>query len=275
MTDDDISLAEYIRAIRADWRLVGILTGAAAVLSIITTLALTEIFRAEAGIVESGSAGGGSAGSSAMLSQVGGIAGLAGIDIGALGGTTDNAAAILRSRMLVEEFVARNELLPVLFANNWNSGDRPTLWLGVRRFRDDVLTIREDVTTGVTYVTIDWTDSHTAAAWANGLVALTNEIVRDRDLERAERNIAFLKAELERTSVVEMQRVLYNLIESEMKTIMLANANPEYAFSMVDPAVAPEVRAFPHRALLVIIGTVLGAFVALVMVLVRLLVRRG
>lgn len=274
MTEDEISLAEYVNSVRADWRVVAAFTGAAAVLSIITALMLTEVFRAEAGIVQAGETGG-SFGSSAMLSQFGGIAGLAGIDIGALGGQADNASAILKSRMLVEEFIERNDLLPILFADDWDSDDRPTLWFGVRKFREDVMSIREDVTLGVTYVTIDWTDPVIAAGWANGIVALTNEIVRNRDRETAERNIAFLNEEIERANVVELQRVLYSLVEAEMKTVMLANANPEYAFSMVDPAVVPEVRAFPHRSLIVIIGTMLGGFLALIVVLVRLIMRRG
>jgi hypothetical protein len=40
--------------------------------------------------------------------------------------------------------------------------------------------------------------------------------------------------------------VLYNLIESETKTLMLANARVEYAFTVVDPAVVPGATCQPQ-----------------------------
>jgi LPS O-antigen subunit length determinant protein (WzzB/FepE family) len=51
---------------------------------------------------------------------------------------------------------------------------------------------------------------------------------------------------------------MYNLIETETKTLMLANARVEYAFTVVDPAVAPEIRTSPKRKLIVLSGGVLG-----------------
>jgi uncharacterized protein involved in exopolysaccharide biosynthesis len=38
--------------------------------------------------------------------------------------------------------------------------------------------------------------------------------------------------------------------------------------------VPPELRSFPHRALLAAIGTTLGGFLALMVILVRLVIRR-
>jgi uncharacterized protein involved in exopolysaccharide biosynthesis len=139
---------------------------------------------------------------------------------------------------------------------------------------EDVLVIEEDPVTGVIRVTTEWEDPEIAAAWANGLVVLANQIVRNRDLTDAERSVAYLQTEIGKTNIVGLQQVLYSLIESEMKTIMLAKVKEEYAFAVVDPAVPPELRSFPHRALLVAIGTTLGGFLALMVILVRLVIRR-
>jgi len=54
--------------------------------------------------------------------------------------------------------------------------------------------------------------------------------------------------------------VIYNLIESQIQTLMLANARDEYAFTVVDPAVAPETRTSPRRKLIVLSGGALGVF---------------
>ena len=50
------------------------------------------------------------------------------------------------------------------------------------------------------------------------------------------RNIQYLKDQIAKTDVVQLQGVMYSLVEAEMKTLMLANARSEYAFTVVDPA---------------------------------------
>jgi len=278
----DITLLEFWRALRLDWRWVAGIVSVAAVLSVAVALILTPKFRGEVVIVEAGQ--GPSAGvPAAMLGQLGGLAGLAGVDLSGLRDRTGSAMAILNSRMLVEEFISRNKLLPILFSDEWDAAagewttapeDTPTLWLGVRKFIEDVRRIEEDAVTGVVRVIIEWENPEMAAAWANGLVELANQIVRTRDLEDAERSVEYLQSEIAKTNILGLQQVLYSLVETEMKTIMLANVKEEYAFAVIDPAVPPELRSFPHRALLAAIGTTLGGFLALMVILVRLVIRR-
>lgn len=278
----DITVLEFWRAVRLDWRWLAGITAVAALLSIAIAFILTPRYRGEVAIIEPAEGRGGTA-SAALLGQLGGLAGMAGINLAGLKEGDRSARAVLNSRMLVEEFISRNKLLPVLFSEDWdaNAGewttapdDSPTTWLGVKKFVEDVLVIEEDPVTGVIRVTTEWEDPEIAAAWANGLVVLANQIVRNRDLTDAERSVAYLQTEIGKTNIVGLQQVLYSLIESEMKTIMLAKVKEEYAFAVVDPAVPPELRSFPHRALLVAIGTTLGGFLALMVILVRLVIRR-
>jgi LPS O-antigen subunit length determinant protein (WzzB/FepE family) len=63
--------------------------------------------------------------------------------------------------------------------------------------------------------------------------------------------------------------VMYKLIESETKTLMLANGRKDYAFAVIDSAVAPEIRTSPRRTLMVLLGTVLGFFVGVMISLAR------
>jgi len=121
-----------------------------------------------------------------------------------------------------------------------------------------ILTIGEDDVGGITTITIEWTDPAVAARWANDYVALANEIIRTQAREEAERNIEYLNQQISQTNVVGLQRVMYNLIEAETKTLMLANARSEFAFSSVDPAVTPEVRSKPKRKIVVLSGIAIG-----------------
>src|SRR6185437_9202909 len=74
---------------------------------------------------------------SSAISQFGGLAALAGLT-GANRGSTAVALATLQSRVLTEQFIAQNNLLPILYPKKWNPqthawrthnlSDTPTLW---------------------------------------------------------------------------------------------------------------------------------------------------
>lgn len=257
--ESDIRLIDAWRSLRMHWRLFSSIVFAFAVASVIFALTMTPVFRAETSIVLIEDSG--AAGRSALLAQFGGLAGLAGVNLAGLAGGTNTAAVMLNSRTLIQEFIQRENLLPVLFDQTDQPSDRQTLWRAVKHFQQ-LYDVNEDVQTGLITVRIEWTDPQVAASWANQLVDLANELLRQRDLADAQRNIGYLKKQLAQTNVVELQQVIYSLIETEMKTLMLANARDEYAFKVIDEAVVPEVRERPKRKQLVILGTLLGCIVA-------------
>lgn len=266
----EIDLREVWSIWRAQWHWIVGITLAFALLALVFALTATPRFRAE--VVISEVKDGGAGGPVSLAGQLGGLANLVGVNLGALDGTSQLSMAVLRSRMLVEEFIRRNQLLPSLLARA--GPDAPaTLWHGVNSFQEDVLLIQQDPRTGLVTVAITWTDAATAARWANDLVALTNEIVRARALQNAERNISYLRKQIDQTPVVELQRVMYNLIETETKTLMLANVREDYAFVVVDPAVPPEIRVSPKRTLMVVLGTLVGGFLGLMFAFARATVR--
>ena len=228
-------------------------------LSVWYALAATEKFRAEVVITEAHDEDMGGSGSS-ITGQLGGLASLAGLDM-ANNPQDRDSQGVLNSRRLIEEFIKKENLLRVLVPR---TGPRSTLWFAVKRFKDRVVTIREDKRSNLTTVGIDWTDEKTAAQWANDFVALCNELVRARTLNESSRNIAYLNEQLAKTNVVDIQRALDDLIESEMKKLMLANGRTEYAFTIIDPAVPPEIRNSPQRVLVVIVGFALGLLIGIV-----------
>jgi LPS O-antigen subunit length determinant protein (WzzB/FepE family) len=67
---------------------------------------------------------------------------------------------------------------------------------------------------------------------------------------------------------------MYDLIGSETKTLMLANARIDYALRVVDPAVTPEARVRPKRKLMVLTGVAIGLFLGCLFVFARDTVRR-
>lgn len=72
-----------------------------------------------------------------------------------------------------------------------------------------------------------------------------------------------------------MQQVFYQLIESETRTVMLANAQREYVFKTIDPAVVPQEKSAPKRALIAVLATMLGGILGVFVVLIRAFIRNG
>jgi uncharacterized protein involved in exopolysaccharide biosynthesis len=256
---DEISV---ISVLRVAWRykyLIAAVAAVCAAIAVVLALTATLIYRAEIVVTHTASSANGLGG---LARQFSGLAGIAGINLKNDG--TEEAQAVLRSRHLSEQFVRANDLTATLLANS----DKNTLWYAVDRFREKVLSIREDKDEGTTTIAVQWTDPVVAARWANDYVALANEIMRTRALDESSRNIKYLEDQIAKTNVVELQRVMYQVVEDETKTHMLANVRKEYAFAIVDPAVPPEKRVWPKRSLMVLTGAVLGIVLGTLLALV-------
>ena len=85
----------------------------------------------------------------------------------------------------------------------------------------------------------------------------------------AQQSIDYLTDQLEKTQIVALEQVFYTLIEEQTKTIMLANSRPEYVFKTIDPAIVPEQKSGPKRALICILGVLLGGMFSVMIVLIR------
>jgi uncharacterized protein involved in exopolysaccharide biosynthesis len=55
---------------------------------------------------------------------------------------------------------------------------------------------------------------------------------------------------------------------------MLAEVQEEFIFKVVDPAVIPELKSSPKRALICVLGTLLGGMLSVVIVLVGFALRK-
>ncbi len=225
------------------------------VIATILALTATPMYRAQVVVTQVRDTGGLGAAAGSLMGQLGGLASIAGLGLNANGPDAERPA-VLASRGLVEAFVKTYKLAPLL------NGDAKgaTEWFAVERFRRTLLDIHEEKLKGTTTITIDWRDPQVASRWANDFVGLANNLLRERAIQESTRNIDFLHKQLEQTTVVEIEHVMYQLIENETKNLMLAHGRVEYAFTVVDPAVPPEVRFSPRRTLMVISGLFIGGF---------------
>lgn len=267
----------------AAWRGKWIIVACAVLLAVLAGVAaflMTPRYRAEIVVIPVKADDARSALSS-MVGQFGGLASLAGVSLGG-GSNKDEYLQYLRSNTFTARFIEDERLLPVLFADQWDAqalrwdvddpADVPTLADGVRRFNRDVRAVQEERRTGIVTLTVVWADRELAARWANLLVERANRDLRDRAIKEAQASIDYLDLELAKTSVIELRQAIYRLVESQIKTVMFASARPEYAFKVIDPAVAPDADDVvrPKKLAMILIGAVLGGGAGFLLVLWRL-----
>jgi uncharacterized protein involved in exopolysaccharide biosynthesis len=269
--DDKLDVLALISLLTTYWRTVLVSTVVFGIAALAYAFLATPIFRAEITVTVVKERGG-EEGSSGLSGQISDIANLAGVNIGE-NSDEDAYKAVLNSRHLIQVFIERYGVLPILAHGKPKA---PSLWNGVAFFHDNVLIIKDDTRKSVTIIAINWTDPVVAARWANDFVALANELIRTKALEQSKRNVEYLKEQTANTTAIEVQHALFSLVESETKKLMLANERIEYAFAVADPAVAPEIRSSPKRTLVLLAGLALGLFVgfSIAFVRARLAVRR-
>jgi len=100
-------------------------------------------------------------------------------------------------------------------------------------------------------------------------VLAVNLYLQQRQLRRINKNIQYLEEQIEITSVAEMRQIFFTLIEEQVKSKMLVEASPDYAFITVSEAMVPEERSQPKRQLIVILAALLGMMVSVVIALAR------
>jgi uncharacterized protein involved in exopolysaccharide biosynthesis len=207
-------------------------------------------------------------GLNSVVSQFGGLAALAGLSQNT-DPTKSESLAVLESEALTEQYIQRNNLLPILFRSKWDSQRNtwnetnpkkiPTLWKANQLFKKEIRTVSSDTKSGLVSLTISWTDANTAAKWANDLVRMTNDYRRGKAIEESERNIAYLTTEAGKTDVVGVKQAIYSILQTEISKMMLARGNEEYSLKVVDPAVPPEKPSSPRP----ILWTVLAFFISI------------
>jgi uncharacterized protein involved in exopolysaccharide biosynthesis len=211
------------------------------------------------------------------LAQLGGLAELTDA-AGTGGGARAQALATLQSDILIGRYIREQNLLPVLYARRWDASKQawkvgdpkkvPTIWQATEYF-SDIRTVADDKKTGLIVIAVTWTDPVLAAKWANDLVQLSNDYMRQKAVNEAQVNMAYLRQQADKTNIVEMRTVIYRLMQEELKNAMTAQGNREFAFKVIDPAVPPEKPSYPKVVFWTLGGFVGGLLISMLFVVAR------
>jgi uncharacterized protein involved in exopolysaccharide biosynthesis len=279
---DEISLKDLASEFwRAKWVVIAVTLGGACLAGGVAAV-LPEKYEATAVVspVSSNSPG---ARLANQASSLGGLASLIGVSVGSDSNRSESIA-VLQSEALTERYITENNLLPVLFASKWDAAQKrwknsdaskhPTPWKGSRVFAV-IRKVVDDKRTGLVTITVTWTDAVAAAKWANGLVKMANDELRNKAIAESEQHIAYLTAEAQKTDVAQVRAAIYTVLESEIKNVMLAKGPGDYALKVLDPAIAPELKASPRISLWALAGFSVGLILSGAWIFVRSAGRAG
>ncbi|TWX54040.1 Wzz/FepE/Etk N-terminal domain-containing protein [Colwellia hornerae] len=293
--DDEIDLGQLWRAIWAGKIVIMVISFIFAVASVTYALSKPDIYKASVLLSPTASEGGG--GLAGLSGQFGGLASLAGINLGGSGGDkTTLALEIIKSRSFIETFISKHNLLvPLMAAKKWNiSNDEliydkdlydidknkwlrevkapkkvePSPWESFKAF-SKLLSVSQDKATSMVTIELSFFSPNVAKQWLIWLVEDLNNFVREQDQQNSQNSIDYLTKQLEKTQVTNMETVFYQLIEEQTKNMMLTQVNKEYVLKTIDPAQVPDRKDQPKRALIVVLGTILGGILSVIIVLIR------
>ncbi|KYL32701.1 lipopolysaccharide biosynthesis protein [Pseudoalteromonas tetraodonis] len=296
IADDEIDLRELFTAIwQGKWIIIAITT-LFAVASVFYAINQPNIYKSEALLAPAEQDQQGGLG--ALAGQFGGLASLAGVNLGAGGGVdkTQMALEVLKSRQFTSEFIKKHNILPDLMAaKTWNRETNtviydeelyiaeqnkwirkvelpfkpePSMQEAYKEF-SKIITTNKNTETGMVTVAIEHVSPYIAQKWVNWLIQDINSTMKLRDVVEANKSTDFLTKQIQQTKIADIRAVLYKLVEEQTKTIMFANVRDEYVFKNIDPAVVPEEKSSPKRALIVVLAIMLGGMLSMMIVLLR------
>ena len=231
---------------------------------------LPTIYKAEVLMIPAG--GGLSNRLGGLSNRLGGLADMAGVSLGgsSAGIEGEQALARLKTRSFLINHVKEKNLKPILFANQWSQSGG--VWINEEPSdREASELLLGMITTymnpkdkaGLVIFSLEWEDPaspNKIADMTNNLVSSMNFNAKQRAIVEAKNSISFLEKELEQTSILKSQTILYSMIEQQMQKIMLANIRDEFVFTVIDLAVIPNKPESSPALKILFVAVIFGLF---------------
>jgi hypothetical protein len=131
----------------------------------------------------------------------------------------------------------------------------------------NMLKISEEKNNSFVILSINHSSPTIAKKWVDVIVKNINESMREIDIKNAQSSIKFLNESTKSMNIQSIKEVISSLLESQMQILMFASSSNDYVFKVIDSPIVPEKKSSPNRALICILGTILGGFLGLLYVL--------
>ena len=287
--DDEIDIRELFSTLWLNKKFILILTGIFAVLSVIYSLSLTNLYTSQALLVPTSL-------NSNSTSQYKALASVAGVNLGDSSPDVTLAIAFINSKKIIRQLIKHESFLPDLMAaKKWHIKSNSIIydddlydkknkkWVREVDFPfqqvpseqeafalfSKQINISEDKKNQLVTLSVEHISPSVAQQWAEWIIDEANMMVANLRIEEAESSINYLNEQIKLTPYAELRTLFFNLIQQNTQNMMLAKVSTQYALTIIDPPLIPEIKSNPKRALICILGTLLGGMLSLLIILVR------
>ncbi|MFT5224900.1 MAG: hypothetical protein ACI8XX_000647 [Polaribacter sp.] len=166
----------------------------------------------------------------------------------------DRHLARMESFGFISWFITQQNLLPWLYARDWDEGNKkwkegtePDMREAVKALKTKTLYISIDKKTDLINIRMTAGLPDRAAYLANEFVQAFNLYVRNLEAEELKNRRLYLERRLTEVSNTEIHRSIYRLLEAQLAVESLINARANYPLEMIQPATEPLFESHPNR----------------------------
>lgn len=261
INENHIDLLDILKILNKNKLKIGIFSFTFFILGIFYSLSLPNLYKSEVILTTSEPI-------SNSFGNLSGIASLAGLGVDLQTDKASIAMEKLKSMSFFERFIEKYDVLVPLHATKyWDSNSKKIIfddtiynsstkeWLleedlklqnSFSKFHSHV-NIFKASRTGFVTIEVKHKSPYIAKDWAENLVKEINDVQRKSDMDKAIQSIEYLKDEIRKTQLIGVKTSLNNLIEEQLKTVMVAKSNTEYVFEVLSNAYVNEKKFEPNR----------------------------
>jgi uncharacterized protein involved in exopolysaccharide biosynthesis len=290
--EDEIDLSVLITALfQGKWIIIGF-TSIASIIVVLYSLSLPNIYKAEALLVPISSnenVGG-------NIQELGGLASLAGISLSEGSDTSAIALEKLQSLSFFEEILLPQINLPDLMAvESWDpysnsiTYDKEIYDDSTKTWTREITSLQTpepsaqesftafmehigaltDIKTRLITISAKHQSPFIAKQWADLVIKELNIFYREKDKKEATFAVDYLNEQISRTRLSEVKLVIAEVLAQQIQTLSLIEANENYVFDFIDPPAVMEKKSEPRRAIICIVGALIGGFLGAIVALFR------
>lgn len=293
--DGELDLLELLDVILKGRVTIALVTAFFSVTMLIYSLSIPNIYKSEAKLapVEV------SSNISNLMKNYGTLASFAGVNLPNEDADSNSVQALekLKSLSFFENNFLPNIFLPNLMAfDSWNPSSNSIQYknnlydsenhIWVRKvsfpkniipsaqesfitFKENHFSIIEDANSGLLTLSVKHQSPYIAKNWAELIVKEINLFYRLKDKLEAQKAVNYLNEQIKETNFAEIKEVLAELLQQETQKLTLIEVNESYVFDFIDPPAVMELKSEPARALICILGALLGFILGVAITLIR------
>ena len=279
---EDITISHFLNILWQKKLFILVLTCTFAISSVYYSLSLNNYYKSSSLLVVISESDQNN--QSSLMSQYSGLASMAGINLGSGGANSaDIIIEQIKSRDFVKHLITFDGVLQNLIATkSYDTKSRGVLfdegmykngkWIrepkngnvipsyieAHQKFIGDTLSISKDDKSGLIKISIEHLSPYFSQSFLSLIISELNKLNGEYAKTESEAAIKFLLETTSETQISSLQNSINNLIEVQMKTLMLADIKEYYSIKPIDFPFLPEKKSKPSRALICITLTILG-----------------